>query len=375
MLGRFGRFVLDPSPMATVTIQLPHHGYEVRIEPGSLEGLGESVRDLAPHGQCGLVADPAVHALYGEAAEKSLAAAGYATVSAKVGAGETAKTMATVEEIHRVLLDSHLERRSPIIALGGGITGDVAGFAAATYLRGVPFIQCPTTLLAMVDSSVGGKTGVNVPQGKNLIGAFYQPALVLADPLLLRSLPLREIRCGLAECIKHAVIRDATLFDFIGDQLEEILDLSSEAMVELVRRNVEIKASVVMEDEKEKGVRAHLNFGHTFGHAIESTGGYGEVLHGEAVGLGMLAAARAAAEFGLCSEDVAAALGELLAAAGLPTRADLPDNATLGEAMRHDKKVTNDRIRFVLPRSLGQVEVRDDLPAACIHAGWDFIRS
>ena len=160
----------------------------------------------------------------------------------------------------------------PVIALGGGITGDVAGFVAATYLRGVPFIQCPTTLLAMVDSSVGGKTGVNVPQGKNLVGAFYQPALVVADPLVLQSLPARELQCGLAECIKHAVIRDESLFGFISENLASILNLSAPEIVELVRRNVEIKAAVVMEDEKEHGVRAHLNFGHTFGHAIEATG-------------------------------------------------------------------------------------------------------
>ena len=260
------------------------------------------------------------------------------------------------------------------MALGGGITGDVAGFVAATYLRGVPFIQCPTTLLAMVDSSVGGKTGVNVSQGKNLIGAFYQPALVIADPLVLKSLPQRELLCGLAECIKHAVIRDEALFDFISGKLEEILKISSDEIVELVERNVEIKAAVVMEDEKESGVRAHLNFGHTFGHAIESAAGYGEILHGEAVGLGMLAASRAAADFGICSEEISERLLELLSRAGLPVRAELPDDEVLQRAMLHDKKVRDDRIRFVLPRAMGLVELRDDLPPACIRAGWEFIR-
>ncbi|MDG2336133.1 MAG: 3-dehydroquinate synthase [Myxococcota bacterium] len=361
--------------MATVRIELPHHAYDIRIEPGGLQELGASVRALAPHGQCGLVADPVVRDLYGDSVEASLLEAGYGVVSAQAGAGEEAKNLASVEGIYQVLLEARLERRSPVIALGGGITGDVAGFVAATYLRGVPFIQCPTTLLAMVDSSVGGKTGVNVAQGKNLIGAFYQPDLVVADPLVLNSLPPRELRCGLAECVKHAVIRDESLFGFIGDHHKEILALSSDEVVELVRRNVEIKAAVVMEDEREGGVRAHLNFGHTFGHAIESTVGYGAILHGEAVGLGMLAAARAAAEFGLCSSELPGTIAELLSAIGLPIRADLPDNRSLGRAMRHDKKVENDLIRFVLPRALGQVEIRDDLPDTCVDAGWEFIRA
>ena len=361
--------------MATVTIDLPHHRYEIRIEPGGLDGLGDAVRSLAPHGQCALLADPAVQALYGAAAEASLAGAGYAPVSIAVEAGEEAKSLATVERIYGQLLASHLERGSPLVALGGGITGDVAGFVAATYLRGVPFIQCPTTLLAMVDSSVGGKTGVNVPEGKNLVGAFYQPVLVIADPLLLRSLPARELRCGLAECIKHACIRDETLFAFIAENAKKILALSNDEIVELVRRNVEIKANVVMEDEKEKGVRAHLNFGHTFGHAIESSGGYGTILHGEAVGLGMLAAARTSADMGLCPGDLPEQLRALLGAVGLPTRAELPDNQALGAAMRHDKKVSDEKVRFVLPRSMGDVEIRDDVPQASVDAGWDFIRA
>ena len=360
--------------MATVTIRLPHHRYEILIEPGSLGKLGHRVREVAPHGQCGWVADSAVRALYGDTAERSLVDAGYSPVLAGVEPGESSKCLATVEEIYGVFLDAHLERKSPVIALGGGITGDLAGFVAATYLRGVPLIQCPTSLLAMVDSSVGGKTGVNVTQGKNLIGAFYQPALVVTDPLVLRSLPVRELRCGLAECIKHAVIRDRSLFAFIAEHLQHLLDLSVDETVELVKRNVEIKAAVVMEDEQEKGVRAHLNFGHTFGHAIESAVGYGTILHGEAVGLGMLAASRAAADFGLCSPDLSSELGELLDAVGLPTRADLPSNAVLEETMRHDKKVSDDRIRFVLPLRLGEVEIRDDIPQSCIEAGWDFIR-
>ena len=198
--------------------------------------------------------------------------------------GEASKNLDSVRALYDVLLERRLERGSPVIALGGGVTGDMVGFVAATYLRGVPFVQCPTTLLAMVDSSVGGKVGVNVPQGKNLIGAFHQPVAVIADTLALRTLPARELRCGLAECIKHAVIRDPKLFAWTRANMPSLLALDADALAELVARNVAIKAAVVTEDEKETGVRAHLNFGHTFAHAIEAVTGYGVILHGEAVG-------------------------------------------------------------------------------------------
>ena len=251
----------------------------------------------------------------------------------------------------------------------------MAGFVAATYLRGVPFVQCPTTLLAMVDSSVGGKVGVNVPQGKNLIGAFHQPVAVVADTLALRTLPARELRCGLAECIKHAVIRDPDALRVDARaHLPALLALDADALAELVARNVAIKAAVVMEDEKETGVRAHLNFGHTFAHAIEAVTGYGVILHGEAVALGMLAASTLAASVGLCARELRAELEALVAAAGLPVRASLPDDARLLAAMALDKKVARARIRFVLPTRLGAVELRDDLEPAAIRAAWASIR-
>ena len=228
--------------------------------------------------------------------------------------------------------------------------------------------------VAMVDSSVGGKTGFNVPEGKNLIGAFHQPDLVLIDPTVLRSLPHRELLCGIAECIKHAVIRDPSLFEWMRENAQSILALDDEVMVELIERNVSIKAKVVMEDEKEHGVRAHLNFGHTFAHAIEATAGYGEILHGEAVALGMLAATRASVEAGICQAALLDSLENLLRAFGLTTQSDLPANAILEEAMRHDKKVIDDRIRLILPEALGQIAIRDDLSSACVQAGWDHIR-
>jgi len=364
--------------MARVSIDLtdpsPDRHYDVVIEPGAIARLGEGLRSVAPHERCALVSDATVHALHGAAAEASLRAAGFDVVTAQIPPGEESKTLAQVARLYEVLLEHRLERRSPLVALGGGVVGDLVGFVAATYLRGVPFVQCPTTLLAMVDSSVGGKTGVNVPQGKNLIGAFHQPVAVWADPLALATLPERELRCGLAECVKHGVIRDASLVGFIRDELERILAADPEVLTELVRRNVRIKAAVVMEDERETGVRAHLNLGHTFGHAIEATTGYGRILHGEAVGLGMLAAARTAAELGICDSALCGELADLLETAGLPVRVDLPDDDTLAAAMRLDKKVADDRIRFVLPEALGRVVIRDDVPASCVHTGWQAIR-
>lgn len=360
---------------ATVPVALPGRRYDVLIEAGALDRLGEVARSLAPHQRCALLADASVYDFHGRRATDALEAAGYEVAVSTMPPGERRKTLETVRGMYDVLLERRLERKSPVIALGGGVCGDTAGFVAATYLRGVPLIQCPTTLLAMVDASVGGKTGVNVPQGKNLIGAFYQPAGVVIDPFVLQTLPPRELRCGLAECIKHGVIRDAELFAFIRDELARIQAMDPATLVELLRRNVEIKASVVVEDERESGVRAHLNFGHTFAHAIESTTGYERFLHGEAVAIGMVAAANLAAETGMCDADVAEQVRGLLEAAGLPTSAELPETEALMEAMKLDKKVQDDRIRLVLPTRIGHVEVREDVPAERIAAAWETVRA
>jgi len=360
--------------VAVVRVELPLRAYDVVIEPGALDRLGELVRSISPSSRCALFCDAAVAQSWGGRAAASLDSAGFEVIRASLPSGEAHKTLAQVERLYGTLLDAQLERRSPVIALGGGVTGDTVGFAAATYLRGVPLVQCPTTLLAMVDSSVGGKVGVNVPQGKNLIGAFHQPARVAIDPLVLRTLPERELRCGLAECIKHGVIRDAELFEHIGREAAALRGLDPEMLAELVRRNVEIKASVVMEDETETGVRAHLNFGHTFGHAIEACVGYGEILHGEAVGLGMIAACELAARMGMCAADLGARVREVVEAVGLPTRARLPADETLESAMAHDKKVASGRIRFVLPERLGHVVLRDDAPPSAVRAAWSAIR-
>jgi 3-dehydroquinate synthase len=361
--------------MPRVAIELPHHRYDVSIEPGNLDRLGEIVHAHAPHAACALFSDGAIASSLGARANLSLERAGYRVTRADLAPGEEHKTLDTVRGLYDRFLDARLERGSPAIALGGGVTGDTVGFAAATYLRGVPFVQCPTTLLAMVDSSVGGKVGVNVPQGKNLIGAFHQPIAVVIDPLVLQSLPARELRCGLAECIKHGAIRDAALLDFLERERASLLALDPSTLTELVRWNVAIKAAVVMADEKESGERAHLNFGHTFAHAIEATVGYGTLLHGEAVGLGMIAAAELASRLGLCSAEVPTVLRSQVGAVGLPTTAVLPDDERLLGAMKLDKKVSGSRLRFVLPVGLGSVVIRDDVGPADVAAAWATIRA
>jgi 3-dehydroquinate synthase len=262
-----------------------------------------------------------------------------------------------------------------VIAFGGGVAGDTAGFVAATYLRGVPFIQCPTTLLAMVDASVGGKVGVNLPQGKNLVGAFQQPRVVAIDPELLRTLPPRELAAGFAECIKHAVIADAALFDWIEREAARLRALEPGPLVELIRRNVEIKAQVVMQDEREAGVRAYLNLGHTFGHALEAALGFGALLHGEAVGLGLLAASALAEQLGVCGPELRKRLELLLPAVGLPVRVVLPPLGALRTAMKVDKKASGERLRFVIPERIGAVCLRDDVPSELVDAAWDAVRA
>ncbi|MEM9415440.1 MAG: 3-dehydroquinate synthase [Planctomycetota bacterium] len=366
--------------MPTIRLTLPQHAYDIVIEPGVLMQAGERVAAVAPHARAAVVVDEAVAATYGNEACGMLAAAGYDAVLCPMPANESRKTLDTVASLLDTMLDHRMERRSPVIAVGGGITGDVAGYAAASLLRGVPFVQCPTTLLAMVDASVGGKTGVNTRQGKNLVGAFHQPAVVLIDPDTLKTLPPRELRGGLAECVKHGVIRDAGLFHWIDAHAEAILALDSDTLVELVRRNVAIKAAVVQEDEKEQGVRAHLNFGHTFAHAIEATqdksADADPYSHGEAVALGMVAATRLAVDAGRCDASVWDQLVALLKRLGLPTSSDrLADDDTLLGVMRSDKKVRDGRVRLVLPDRLGAVSVVDDTPDDAIRAAWGSLRT
>jgi len=377
--------------MPVVTLTLPHHRYDIVIEAGALDAVGHRVRDRAPHDRAAVILDEAVEHTHGRTAAKALDAAGFDTAIAVMSPSEKKKTLGTVRNLYEVLLEHRLERRSPVVTVGGGITGDVGGFTAATYLRGVPWINCPTTLLAMVDASVGGKTGVNVPQGKNLIGAFHQPHLVVCDVATLETLPDRQLRCGLAECIKHAMIRDPGRLDWLEERLPGVLARDLPTLVELVEWNVRIKAAVVEADEREAGERAHLNFGHTFAHAIEATvgrgfasgggggrstgSGGGRIEHGEAVALGMVAATGLAMDLGRVDGSLMRRLLGLLAAAGLPVYDKaLPRTKTLLDAMRHDKKVADGKIRLVLPAGPGRVVVDDGVDETAIEAAWDGIR-
>ena len=360
--------------MAKTQIELPHHRYDVLVEPGSLTRLATVIPPSITLKRCALLADEHVYQLHGEKVEQSLTQTDCAVVSATFPAREEQKTLDVVRHLYDVLLEAKLERHSPVIALGGGVTGDIVGFVAATYLRGIPFIQCPTSLLAMVDASVGGKVGVNVPQGKNLIGSFYQPQAVIIDPLVLETLPARELRCGLAECVKHAMICDARLLHWIDDELDRIQGLDPEILTELVQQNVEIKAAVVSKDEKERGLRAILNFGHTFAHVIEQTTGFGIILHGEAVALGMIAATSIAVGRGTCPESALEKLVQLLKKIGLPTKTQLAPTNVLLEAMTRDKKVIEGRLRIILPKEIGQAEIVADVKAEELERAWHFIR-
>ncbi len=339
--------------------------YDIWIQPGLRERAGAVVSGLTHSKKLGIVTDDQVAPRHLEPVRKSLAAAGIETVVAIVPAGEQHKNIETLGQIYDALLGAKIERSTPVIALGGGVIGDMTGFVAATLLRGVPFIQMPTTLLAMVDASVGGKTGVNHPTGKNLIGAFHQPIAVLIDPEVLRTLPERELRGGLAECIKHEIIRDAEGFDRLEKEIGKALALDVDYLADLVAHNVAIKARVVEADPFEEGERAHLNFGHTFGHAIESVSRY-EYSHGESVALGMIAATRAANDLKMLDNSSRDRIEKLIGQAGLPIGGMKLDPQPVFSAMYFDKKVKAGKLRFVLPDRIGHVVIRDDLPERTI---------
>ena len=350
-----------------IPVALAQRGYEVVIGRGCLVQVGEELQRLGygPGLKVLVVSNPVIFAHYGPPVMDALRAAGFTASSLLVEAGETHKTPATVARIHDACWRDHLERGSLILALGGGVMGDMAGFAAATWLRGIAVVQVPTTLLAMVDAAIGGKTGVNHPGGKNLIGAFHQPRLVLVDPETLFTLPEREFQAGMAEVIKYGVIGDMDLFT----QLEQAQDLSSAAavgpalLIELLCRSAAAKAAVVVADEREGGRRAILNYGHTMGHALETLTGYSTYLHGEAVALGMAAMGWIASQEGHWQEAEQQRQTRVLAKAGLPLRWPPLDPDAVVACMGSDKKVRNGRVRFVVPRALGRVEIRDDISA------------
>jgi len=352
--------------MASITVQLPQKSYEIAIAPGNLDQLGPKMQPLDLGKKVLLVSNPEIFGHYGERAIASLEQAGFDVSHSILPAGEEYKTPQILHNIYDAALAHRLERSSTMVALGGGVVGDMTGFAAATWLRGLNVVQVPTSLLAMVDAAIGGKTGVNHPQGKNLIGAFHQPRLVLIDPEVLKTLPVREFRGGMAEVIKYGVIWDVELFTQIENSqgLDEINNLTPGLLEEILIRSCQSKADVVAKDEKESGLRAILNYGHTVGHAVESLTGYTVVTHGEAVGIGMVAASRLALELGMWDEESDRRQLALIEKASLPTK--LPSGLDIEEilvSLQTDKKVKAGKVRFVLPTGVGVVTVTDKVSA------------
>jgi 3-dehydroquinate synthase len=315
--------------------------------------------------------------LFAATTSQSLAASGFETILVEVPAGETAKSVKIVQSCYDRLAAHRLERKSFLVALGGGVVGDLAGFVAATYLRGIPFVQVPTTLLAQVDSSVGGKVGVNLKAGKNLVGAFHQPRLVVCDLETLQRLPEREYRSGLAEVIKYGIIYDRTFFERLERDLPRLLRRELKTLGAVIARCCEIKAEVVSQDETESGLRAILNFGHTIGHALEAISGYGEYLHGEAISIGQTGAAELSRACAGLESGEARRITHWFVRAGLPTGVKLSKSGRrkLLEAMRLDKKVSGGQVKFVLAREIGRVEHGQQVPDALVEQALDFLES
>lgn len=352
--------------MIRVEVDLAERSYPIFIGAGLVRDAAVLTRAIKSR-QILLVSNDTVEPLYGRAVESALADRRLAKVV--LPDGEAYKTIDSFYQIMTALLEARFDRSCTVVALGGGVVGDVAGFAAASYQRGVNFVQIPTTLLAQVDSAVGGKTAVNHPLGKNMIGAFHQPSAVIADLETLQTLPAREFTAGLAEVIKYGLIRDREFFDWLENNLEKLLARDSAALSHAIRRSCENKAAVVGADEHESGERALLNLGHTFGHAIEHAQGYGNWLHGEAVGAGICMAARLSTRLGTIAPTTRDRIIRLVATAGLPTEPPASNSPeSLLEAMSVDKKNRDGRIRLVLLDAIGHASLRDDYDPEALRA-------
>lgn len=347
---------LQGSSMEVVHVGLGDRSYPIYIGWNILHHLGELCAPLGFSKQASIVTNPEVGKLYGEAALSSLRQAGFEAVLLEVPEGEAEKSLKRAEALYRELLRHRMDRRSPLFALGGGVIGDLGGFVAATFMRGIPFVPIPTSLVAQVDSSIGGKVAVNLQEGKNLVGAFYQPRLVLADVNLLKTLPDRELRAGLVEVVKYGIIADKALFECLERNLDAILAKDSRALAHVVKASCRIKARVVEKDEREEGLRAILNFGHTVGHALEALTGYGPLRHGEAVAVGMVVAARLSHRRGLCPRADVERIRELLSRIGLSPALPVHPRDVV-EALFYDKKVREGVLHFVLTEGIGHATV------------------
>lgn len=342
-----------------LNVGLGERSYPVWIGGGILSRLPEALHEANFPNKVAIVTNPVVQSLYGEAVAMSLGAAGYEHHFIVLPDGEAHKTWTTLQTIFDGLIAHGFDRHCGLIALGGGVTGDMGGFAAATFLRGIPYVQVPTTLLAQVDSSIGGKTAINHPQGKNLIGAFYQPRLVLIDVETLKSLDSREFAAGMAEVIKYGIIRDKDFFDWLLTHRVALQQRDTQSLITAVKKACQIKANIVEIDEKEGGLRAILNLGHTFGHAIENLSGYSTFRHGEAVAVGMMVIARISQRLELCSSEDVDAIRYILQAFELPVSPPIYSLDAYLDAMKRDKKVLKGTLRLVLNKGIGDCLVRE----------------
>lgn len=345
-----------------LSVDLESRSYDIKIGYDVLESLGQHLKTLGFKGKLLVITDDNVFPLYGEQCLKGLKEAGYSAKIEVVPAGEGSKSWFAVDKLLTAALDFVMDRDSGIVALGGGVVGDLAGFVAATYLRGVSYVQVPTTLLAQVDSSVGGKVAINHPRGKNIIGAFYQPRLVLIDLKTLETLPIRELRTGMAEVVKYGIIWDRVFFDYLYNHLSPTLEQERDFYRHIVYSSCAIKAEIVSADEREGGLRAILNFGHTLGHALEAATSYKHFNHGEAVSYGMLLASRLSFMRGILREDSLRIIEEILFRLGFK---ELPPGLKLEEikeGLKYDKKRREGRLAFILPEEIGKVQLSTDIP-------------
>lgn len=359
----------------TVRVALAERSYDIQIGAGLLAECGSQLLSQVKTSHAIVIADSNTLAPHANTVSQSLRDAGLRVDVLQVPAGEGSKSVAQLDQLWQQLLACKADRKSVVVAVGGGVIGDLAGFVAASYARGIPFFQVPTTLLAQVDSSVGGKTGINLPLSKNMVGAFWQPVGVLIDVATLDTLPRREYLSGLAEVVKYGVILDPEFFAFLENNVQALLDREPSAVAHIVRRSCELKAEVVRQDEREEtGLRAILNYGHTFAHAIEAVAGYGEYLHGEAVSIGMVCAADLAVRLGRFDAELAERQRVLLEGLKIPTGFSELDTNTLLSAMQRDKKVEHGLLRFVLPSRLGHVELVPGIEEKVVRSAWESAR-
>jgi len=352
--------------MKSIRVRLDRRSYNIRIGTGLLTQVGPMLKEMGYADKAVIITDPTVKKLYGRKLKQSLTLSGFKVALLEVPEGEEQKSLETAGRLYNELTESYAERTTPILALGGGVIGDLAGFVAATYMRGVPLVQIPTTLLAQGDSSIGGKVAVNHGLLKNKIGAFYHPRLTISDISTLKTLSPRELSDGLAEIIKHGAILDGEFFSYLEENLDKIKSLDDQVLERVVSRSAEIKAGVVEKDELDLGLRNILNYGHTVGHAIESVSEL-KVWHGEAVAIGMLAEARISNRLGILDKSEVLRIKNLIAQAGLPIALPRLGVDRLIQAMGHDKKIQHGKLRFILPRAIGDVFITDEVSQSLVE--------